>query len=295
LRLFASFFTNCVELNLWLTRCVVELCACRYRTPEGWLLFKPEDGFLEPDAFINTLVPENHTRTDTDNLLAEFSEMADLDDGPSDDESVDFALDSGRSAHSAKKKPTFTRFPQLFTMLKTLRAQVQHYKSELADEDFEALLEERRRALGFLDGISSAMNTAHLTPPRQPRSQHSSAPRGRTHNPPSTTTTRSTQSVTSRSSSSSSLPSNIPTAPFSTHFDRTRKLIQPLFPMGMDTPGASPENSFADLSDLSPAEEGKRRTGEFEPPEEISMGRLLNNIIVFEVCLGLRRLMVRNL
>jgi hypothetical protein len=49
--------------------------------------------------------------------------------------------------------------------------------------------------------------------------------------------------------------------------------------MGMETPGVSPENSFADLSEV----DVKRRTGEFEPPDEISIGRLLNNIIVFEV------------
>jgi hypothetical protein len=49
--------------------------------------------------------------------------------------------------------------------------------------------------------------------------------------------------------------------------------------MGMDSE-SSPEDSFADLREV---EEGvKRRTGEFEPPDEISLGRLLNNIIVFE-------------
>lgn len=273
LRLFSSFFTNCVELNLWLTRVIVDLCACRFRSAEGWLLFKPDDGFLEDDEFINTLVPENHVR-DTDNLLAEFAEMADLQDD-SDDESIDFAIDTGRSAQLAKKKPTFTRFPQLFTMLKTLRAQVAHYKSELAEDDFEALLDERRRALGFLDGISSAINTHH-TPTRQP-----GAKRGRTYITPTTTPGRvNPPSVASRSSSSSSLVTNTQQTPFSTHFERTRKLIQPLFPMGMDsTPGASPENSFSDLNEV----DTKRRTGEFEPPDEISMGRLLNNIIVFEV------------
>jgi len=156
--------------------------------------------------------------------------------------------------------------------LKTLRAQVAHYKSELADEDFDGLLDERRRALGFLDGISSAMNTGH-TPPRQTH-----ANRGRTYITPSTTPGRTAQSITSRSSSSSSLVVSTQQAPFSTHFERTRKLIQPLFPMGMETPGVSPENSFADLSQV----DAKRRTGEFEPPDEISMGRLLNNIIVFE-------------
>jgi hypothetical protein len=51
--------------------------------------------------------------------------------------------------------------------------------------------------------------------------------------------------------------------------------------MGMEsTPSTSPENSFADLAEL---DNGKRKTGEFEPPDEISLGRLLNNIIVFEV------------
>ena len=51
--------------------------------------------------------------------------------------------------------------------------------------------------------------------------------------------------------------------------------------MGMDNISnpSSPENSFADLEEI----DVKRNTGEFEPPEEISLGRLLNNIIVFEV------------
>jgi hypothetical protein len=254
LRLFSNFFTNCVELNLWLTRVIVELCACRYRSAEGWLLFKPEDGYLETSEFINTLVPENHTPS-TDNLLVEFSDLQDS----SSDESDDFKLDSTYLSTLSKKKPTFTRFPQLFTMLKTLRAQIAHYKSELADDDFENLLEERRRALGFLDGISSAMNTAHITPSRHPRIFI-------------TPTMTPSRHIESRSSSSSSLIQ----APFSAHFERTRKFIQPLFPMGLDLSCTSLENSGSEV-------EEKHRTGEFEPPDEISMGRLLNNIIVFEV------------
>jgi hypothetical protein len=294
LRLFSSFFTNCVELNLWLTRVIVDLCACRFRSAEGWLLFKPEDGYIDDDAFINTLVPENHSRT-ADNLLDEFSEIETELEDESDDESVDFGVDTGRNADLAKRKPTFTRFPSLFTMLKTLRAQVAHYKSELADEDFDSLLEERRRALGFLDGISSAMNTAHHTHPRQSRTA-----KGRTTfaSPASTPGIQSSPGRPSRSSSSSSVPlSGILQTPFSLHFDRTQRLIQPLFPMGIDSTSApsSPEDSFADLNEVEIVED-KRRTGEFEPPEEITMGRLLNNIIVFEVqMLELRLLISRNL
>ena len=278
LRLFSSFFTNCVELNLWLTRVVVDLCSCHFRSAEGWLLFKPEDGFLEEDTFINTYVPENHSRSA--NLLAEFSEITtDLQQSDdSDDESIDYQIDSGRNAELAKKKPMFTKFPPLFTMLKTLRAQIAHYKSELMDEDLDGLLEERRRVLGFLDGISSAMNTAHQ-PPQQQQTPHHQKPR--TYISPISTPSKVISSP-SRTSSSSSIPlSSTQYNPFSNHFDRTRKLIQPLFPMGMDstTPTTSPENSFADLSEV----DAKQKTGEFEPPDEISLGRLLNNIIVFEV------------
>lgn len=284
LRLFSSFFTNCVELNLWLTRVVVDLCSCRFRTVEGWLLFRPEDGYIDQDTFINTLVPENHSRI-SDNLLAEFSEMTtELENEESDDDSIDFNQDSGRNADLARRKPTFTRFPALFTMLKTLRAQVAHYKSELMDEDFEGLLEERRRALGFLDGISSAMNTAHHTPLPKSKTQN----RGSLVSPSSTPSRGAVQSPASRPSRSSSL-SSVPVmsgmvnTPFSAHFERTRKMIQPLFPMGMDSNSnpSSPENSFADLEDIDV--KSKRNTGEFEPPDEISLGRLLNNIIVFEV------------
>ena len=279
LRLFSSFFTNCVELNLWLTRVIVDLCSCHFRSAEGWLLFKPEDGYLEDeDSFINTLVPENHSSTNTtsgQNLLSEFSEMTTdlIQSDDSDDESIDFNLDSGKNAELARKKPTFTRFPPLFTMLKTLRAQIAHYKSELMDEDLDGLLEERRRVLGFLDGISSAMNTAaHQSPPRQ------TSRKNRTYGSP----VSSPPKGISTPSSSSSIPlSSTQHTPFSHHFDRTRKLIQPLFPMGMDStsPTTSPENSFADLSEV----EGTHKQGEFEPPDEISLGRLLNNIIVFEV------------
>ena len=280
LRLFSSFFTNCVELNLWLTRVIVDLCACRFRTMEGWLLFRPEDGYIEDDAFINTLVPENHSRL-AENLLAEFSEMTtELENEVSDDESVDFGIDQGRNAELARRKPTFTRFPPLFTMLKTLRAQVAHYKSELIDEDFDQLLEERRRALGFLDGISSAMNTAHHTPPSKPKQKRSS------FISPASTPSRNVQTPSSRpsrSSSSSSMPASSMNAPFAIHFEKTKKLIQPLFPMGMDSTSnpSSPENSFADIEEVDV--KSKRNTGEFEPPDEISLGRLLNNIIVFEV------------
>jgi len=72
-------------------------------------------------------------------------------------------------------------------------------------------------------------------------------------------------------------------APFAIHFEKTKKLIQPLFPMGMDSTSnpSSPENSFADIEEVDV--KSKRNTGEFEPPDEISLGRLLNNIIVFEV------------
>jgi len=277
LRLFSSFFTNCVELNLWLTRVVVDLCSCHLRSPEGWLLFKAEDGFLADDEFINTLVPENHSRFDT--ALDALPSFLD-DDEESDDESVDWGIDKGTTAEIAKKKPTFTRFPALFTMLKTLRAQIAHYKSELVEDDLDILLEERRRVLGFLDGLSSAINTPH-SPPRRP-----------THATPATSFPGSPSRQTvipspSRNSSSSSLPSVGNAAPFSLHFERTKKFIQPLFPMGMDSDPAtsSPENSFADLSALEEEDLVRRRTGEFEPPDEISLGRLLNNIIVFEVLL----------
>lgn len=269
LRLFSNFFTNCVELNLWLTRVIVDLCSCRFRSAEGWLLFKPDDGYIDDEPFINTLVPENHS-FQTENILSEFSEIEPDLESDSDDESVDFGRDTGQNSEKAKGKPTFTRFPPLFTMLKTLRAQVAHYKSELADEDFDGLLEERRRALGFLDGISSAMNTIHHTPPRK------------THVSPASTPSRGPVRSPSLSSGSSISLTGTQNTPFSAHFERTKKLIQPLFPMGMDmsTPTPSPENSFSDLSEVEP----KRRTGEFEPPEEITLGRLLNNVIVFEVC-----------
>lgn len=279
LRLFSSFFTNCVELNLWLTRVVVDLCSCHLRSAEGWLLFKVEDGFLQDDAFINTLVPENHSRFDTD-MLESLRSLAD-DDEESDDESVDWGIDQGTSAELARKRPTFTRFPALFTMLKTLRAQIAHYKSELIDDDLDTLLEERRRVLGFLDGLSSALNTTHSPPRRATHHAPSSSF-------PSSPARQSTLPSPSKNSSSSSLPL-VASAPFSAHFERTKKSIQPLFPMGMDslgTPSSSPENSFADLNAIEDEGEGKRKTGEFEPPDEISLGRLLNNIIVFEVLSG---------
>jgi hypothetical protein len=272
LRLFSNFFTNCVELNLWLTRVVVDLCSCHFRSAEGWLLFKPEDGFIEDDDnnFVNTLVPEDHSGNQ--NLLSEFSEITTDLQSDSDDESIDFKPSSLDLA--ARKKPTFTRFPPLFTMLKTLRAQIAHYKSELFDEDLDGLLEERRRVLGFLDGISSAMNTTALQ----------SSPRQTPYKPRGYVSPVATPSkpISSPSSSTSSIPlSTTQYNPFAQHFDRTRKLIQPLFPMGMDSmsPIQSPENSFADLNEV----DTKRTTGEFEPPDEISLGRLLNNIIVFEV------------
>ena len=57
--------------------------------------------------------------------------------------------------------------------------------------------------------------------------------------------------------------------------------------MGLDhSQPSSPEESFADIreTEMHGMDTGiNRRTGEFEPPEEISLGRLLNNIIVFEV------------
>src|SRR5204863_4078109 len=116
----------------------------------------------------------------------------------------------------------------------------------------------RRRVLGFLDGISSAMNTAHhQSPPRR-------TPATVYYSPTSTpSTTRVIPSPSPSNSSSSSIPlTGTQHTPFSLHFDRTRKLIQPLFPMGIDptSPTSSPENSFVDLSEV----EGKRRTGEFE-------------------------------
>lgn len=278
LRLFSSFFTNCVELNLWLTRVIVDLCSCHYRSAEGWLLFKPEDGYLEDDdeIFINTLVPENHPGPTTQNIFSEFSEITTDLPSDSDDESVDYNVDSGPTSRQARQRPTFTRFPQLFTMLKTLRAQIAHYKSELHDEDFDGLLEERRRVLGFMDGISTAMNTIHSSPPRISHRP----PQGRSSfiQPPSPTKATSSSRSSSRSSMRQSGPVQMP---LSAHFEKTKRLIQPLFPMGLDSvsPPPSPEDSFADLSEA----EGKRKTGEFEPPDEISLGRLLNNIIIFEV------------
>lgn len=272
LRLFSNFFTNCVELNLWLTRVVVDLCSCRFRSAEGWLLFRSEDGFLmdDNDTFITTLVPEHHSNP----LLSEFDSLkTELDTSEDDSDTEFFVPRAGKS----RQKPTFTKFPPLFTMLKTLHAQIQHYKSEFQDHDeFNLLLEERRRALGFLDGISSAMNTAHHTPSNPP-----------TKNPtPTKPHSRQTSKSPKRLSTDSVAMSVTSSTPFSLHFERTRKLIQPLFPMGMENSvPSSPEESLADLRDREgEGDQGiRRRTGEFEPPEEISLGRLLNNIIVFEV------------
>jgi Retinoic acid induced 16-like protein len=258
LRSFANFFTNCVELNLWLTRVIIDLYSCRFRSMEGWLLFKPEDGYIGDDP--GTFIPENHTQS-LDSLLAEFSSLTMLSDSDSDwSDDVDTDPTTSYSASLAKRKPTFTRFPQLFTMLKTLKAQISHYQSELPEETFSTLLTERRAALTFLEGISSAM---------QP------------HRPPERS--NSVSSVGSRGSRGEGIPTVGNVTPFSEHFERTKRLIQPLFPMGTEVSGPnSPEDSLADLREVEVGVEVKRRTGEFEPPDEITLGRLLNNIIVFE-------------
>ncbi|KAI5779729.1 Retinoic acid induced 16-like protein-domain-containing protein, partial [Geopyxis carbonaria] len=165
--LLATFFSNTVETNLVLTCVIIDLAACAWMRPEGWLYFDPATYEFSDDS---------DSDVDDD---AELDEMADelaaiLDDSPAftppDAISADKERRRQRAIALARRRPRLSRPPPVIDALQHLVAQARAYRADIPDLD--AKLAERRRAFSVTDELNDALLSGPISaaaPPPPPR------------------------------------------------------------------------------------------------------------------------------
>jgi len=190
-------------------------------------------------------------------------------------------------------------------MLKTLTAEVQHYKSEIDDLDLK--LAERRQAFLFADDLNEALASspitgttpAHREGARTPNQNGTPAPKdalgsaNRLGTPSRQALAREVLTPNKPSLGPSSTSS-----PLGDHIASTQRKVQTLYPIYFNAPpeAARPDSSSSKLTSSSSqrdpddvfGSDEQSSTGRHRPrpttplPKEISLSHLLTNIMVFE-------------
>ncbi|CAG8446264.1 1762_t:CDS:2 [Ambispora leptoticha] len=153
----SSFFAHSPELNLALTGVISALAVCPYRSLEGWLVFSGADRLDNSESIMRA--PENMYNNEPKINEVSFG-PANHDSNPQneneekpinefdedDDRSVDYNADkSSLAAKAIGTTPSWTNYPQFFTIFQTLTQQVASFRSEI--QGFDQFLEERRNGL----------------------------------------------------------------------------------------------------------------------------------------------------
>lgn len=286
----SSFFTNEVELNLILTKIVVDLASCPERSLEGWLLFSRADawiglpGSIAPDYSVN-----ERDQVDAENHVDYGSEIAESSD-VADDESIDFGTESTPQAARSKVLPSWSRFPPFLTLFKSLATQIRQYKSEI--DSLENDLAERRQALHSCDDerhISAALAVVQeplISPTKPPTYDRS----------PSFLFRRSPSKMGNVSPESPQ--KSTPESPFSAHFTSTKRNVTTLHSIrlhddrssdadpGYTTPTKSKRDKAslldANMTPQRPMPTASMPKDDGDGPRAMCLSKLINNIIIFE-------------
>lgn len=281
---FSSFFTNKVEFNLHLTKIVVDLAYSYLISLDGWLLFSSFDSWIEIPGEI---APDYSTRDRSqaefeDNMISVLEAMTLSSDEKSDDVSIDFGTESSARAVRNRTLPTWSRFPPLLTLFKSLAAQILQYKSEI--ETLESDLGDRREAFALKDKImSAAMIWEAQNPESGPMCKDKDLP-------------TSLQRKTSVLNTALATPTKETSkSPFSSHFSSTKRSVSALHPIILqedcdlempETPTRSRSKSTFSVLDahLSPVSSSRSDSASSisKPASDIDLSKLINNIIIFE-------------
>ncbi|ORY84972.1 Retinoic acid induced 16-like protein-domain-containing protein [Protomyces lactucae-debilis] len=312
LGLLANWFTNDVSLNLALTGLLHALASCRYRSLAGWLLFAPADSWHgEPGAIAPDYTMQSPEDIEDAALLKELKETEELlghaqgleiDDDASDDELAFASSERRQATEQASLLPSWTRFPPLLTMLKTLSAQRRHYQSE--NDTLETEIAERRRAFTSVEEggeVIQAMLVAEAL--ASPTAQSPSAQKAEQRSFLSPTLSRrlTAPSILRRMTSRSSVPSTPSkpssgtdktcSSPFAEHFSTTQRLVPALHPIefhtlaGGNSPDSPTDGSAPSRADGPSKPDSQRRISRQSAsldPGQLATSRLINNIILFE-------------
>ena len=164
--LLSKFFFNTVETNLVLTCVIVDLAACSYMRPEGWLFYDPaayefpgeSDSELEGEDGLDSMKDE----------LAEI--LKDSVFTPEPDLVAERDRRRARDATRARRRPRLRKPPPVIEALQSLVSQVETYRKAIPELDDKLMV--RRRAFEFTDEISEAVSSSqaaqHSPPPPPP-------------------------------------------------------------------------------------------------------------------------------
>ncbi|OLL22849.1 UPF0518 protein [Neolecta irregularis DAH-3] len=286
LRLFSTFLENAVDVNLILTRILVDLASCKYRTLDGWLLFGTDASWLESGEDNGEFASDvNDTR---------------LNDSLSDSGSSDYGIVSSPAVKRSRQTPVWRKLPPFLASFRALSARIQQYQGEI--DELPKLLEERRRA--FLEYENSEAPNLE----RQALSKRSSTLFKRMPTSYFVTAIRGFSSPMRKSSIDSSTPTPVQrtphqgtttpitqnsilsteNSPIDAHLTRTSQRIRVLRPTNLAIDMSllnlalkrNPEDIFMaspTLSEISVSGSGDESAG-----KDITISHLLNNIVIFQ-------------
>jgi hypothetical protein len=146
LGLLTSFFSNSVETNLVLTCVIIDLSACAWMRPEGWLFHDPAT-YTYPPSSIASSTP------------------SDFEEEPAPDFFKAKQLQLQQAVQDCRRAPAFpaeTR-PPVLAALEGLVEELDAYRQEIPDLDIQ--LAERRKAFEVSDSISEAIGSSASPPP----------------------------------------------------------------------------------------------------------------------------------
>lgn len=161
LGLLTTFFSNSVETNLVLTSVFIDLAACAWMKPEGWLFHDP----------VTYSYPASSIASDTSSV-----DLTDPTTSPPD-LFRQKQRELQRAIQECRRAPTFpkeTRPPVLAT-LEYLVDELESYRAEIPELDDQ--LAERKNHFAVSESISEALNSSPSPPPQLPLSLDPFSPR----------------------------------------------------------------------------------------------------------------------
>ncbi|KAK9356080.1 Retinoic acid induced 16-like protein-domain-containing protein [Lipomyces doorenjongii] len=152
LRLFSLFFANTVELNLVLTRVLIDLVSCGWMSLRGWMLVKLDDVAVSHvlPRLDNDGADENNT---IEGIKMDDSEAEDVEFDISLQELLEYAEDMSDSddeywgtRHEERyEKTTFRKLSPMMEVLLALNDKIDEYRQKISG--FDDKLAERRQML----------------------------------------------------------------------------------------------------------------------------------------------------
>jgi hypothetical protein len=288
--LLSAFFSNTVETNLVLTCVIIDLAACAYMRPEGWLYFDPETYEFPDEA--DSDAEEEYELDEMADELAEILGETTLSE--TDDSFAERDRRRLREIKRARRQPDLSRSgirpPPIIAALQDLVAQIAAYRKDIPDLDDKLM--ERRRAFEFTDEINDALQssskqqtTTTTTPniyldPFSPRSLVR----------PSVEKRESRSQFTSGEPRPRAIsPAVDPAGPFGDHVaDTTQRRIKVLMPgqKGLHMPPPPEDSASIKSSDTeTPTRPVTRGSGAAAAAgEEFTLSHLLTNIMILQVC-----------